>query len=87
MTEELKMLQMENADLKLTVAAAKINLNMLRQEMAELIGAYEAYVKDQYPAGSFKYPAVKRQHDVDMAPAVRARLALRGESNEQEIKA
>lgn len=57
-------------------------IERLRGALARLIGAYEEYVRQQYPAGSFKYPAVKRQHDVDMAPAVRARLALRGESNE-----
>ena len=57
-------------------------IERLRVAMSRLIGAYEEYVRQQYPAGSFKYPAVKRQHDVDMAPAVRARLALKGESNE-----
>lgn len=57
-------------------------IERLRAALARLIGAYEEYVRQQYPAGSFKYPAVKRQHDVDMAPVVRARLALRGESNE-----
>lgn len=70
-----------------TCAEAADEIERLRVAMSRLIGAYEEYVRQQYPAGSFKYPAVKRQHDVDMAPAVRARLALRGESNEQEIKA
>ena len=62
--------------------AAQDKIERLREALARLIGSYEEYVRQQYPAGSFKYPAVKRQHDVDMAPAVRARLVLRETDNE-----
>ena len=56
-------------------------IERLRAGLARLIGSYEEYVRQQYPAGSFKYPAVMRKYEADMEPAQRAREIL-GDGNE-----
>ena len=53
-------------------------IDRLRAALRECANDLEAYVKAQYPAGSFKYPSLERKYISDMEPVRRA-LKLLGE--------
>ena len=59
---------------------ATARMEMLEAALRECANDLEAYVKAQYPAGSFKYPSLARKYENDMEPVRRAREILGGDN-------
>lgn len=64
----------ELSDDDMTEAADEID--RLRDVLRQCADDLEAYVKAQYPAGSFVYPSLQRKYEADMEPVHRARSIL-----------